>query len=148
MSRTAVYRYYDAEDRLLYIGMSEDPALRMKQHAADKPWWAAVADAALEWHSTREAAAEAEVLAIKAEDPLHNRLHSPSYVRPVDPGTPLTILRNGFDGFMDRVLGGEHLVLTKNGKAAAVLVPVEFFERVEAARAELAALAARESADS
>ncbi|WP_309318846.1 GIY-YIG nuclease family protein [Streptomyces salinarius] len=66
-----VYRLWDAEGHLLYIGASYDPERRLQGHR-DKPWWLAVARSAVEWHETRAAAYRAELDAIVAEGPLHN----------------------------------------------------------------------------
>src|SRR5436190_14951554 len=76
--RTALYRLYDADDRLLYVGVSNDPPYRMAQHAKDKPWWPTVATQKLEWLDTREEAFDAEKLAIFTERPKYNHVHNPS----------------------------------------------------------------------
>ncbi|GGV45971.1 GntR family transcriptional regulator [Streptomyces spectabilis] len=78
--RTALYRLYDVDDRLLYVGISGAPKMRMKAHAADKPWWPEVATRDFEWFDTREQAAEAEVEAIRQQQPLHNHTHNISAV--------------------------------------------------------------------
>ncbi|MEH0579041.1 GIY-YIG nuclease family protein [Streptomyces sp. B21-108] len=36
--RTAVYRLYDEDERLLYVGVASDPRVRFKQHGRDKSW--------------------------------------------------------------------------------------------------------------
>jgi len=74
--RTALYRLYGADDRLLYVGISSEPKERMKAHAADKPWWEQVETRDFEWFETRERAAKAEVDAIRLEQPLHNHAHN------------------------------------------------------------------------
>lgn len=74
--RTALYRLYDAEDVLLYVGISADPEGRWKQHSASATsagWWPQVARKEVRWFPTREAADEAETAAISDERPLHNR---------------------------------------------------------------------------
>lgn len=43
----AVYRMYDADERLLYVGCSVQWPIRMGQHQ-DKPWWQEVARVDLE----------------------------------------------------------------------------------------------------
>ena len=70
--RTALYRLYDADGSLLYVGMTSNLRSRMVGHAADKPWWAAVARQTTEWYDTRAEAAAAEAEAIKSENPIHN----------------------------------------------------------------------------
>ncbi|WP_405888827.1 GntR family transcriptional regulator [Streptomyces sp. NBC_01136] len=78
--RTALYRLYGADDRLLYVGISNEPKERMKAHAADKPWWGQVETRDFEWFETRERAAKAEVDAIRLEQPLHNHAHNTAAV--------------------------------------------------------------------
>jgi DNA-binding transcriptional regulator YhcF (GntR family)/predicted GIY-YIG superfamily endonuclease len=73
---TALYRLYDADDELLYVGISADPEGRWKQHSASATaagWWPQVTRKEVRWFPTREAADEAETAAIEAEHPLHNR---------------------------------------------------------------------------
>ena len=69
---TALYRLYDAEDRLLYVGISGDLKERLKTHASLKPWWPDVVRKTVQWYATRADAAEAEIKAIGSERPLHN----------------------------------------------------------------------------
>lgn len=69
---TAVYRLYDAQGTLLYVGMTKDPDARWANHARKKPWWMHVARKSLEWHSTRQGAALAEAAAIASEYPIWN----------------------------------------------------------------------------
>lgn len=75
--RTALYRFFDAADRLLYVGITNDPPTRFSQHARDKAltWWPAAARHEVTWLDSRELAADAEIVAIKTEGPLHNLSH-------------------------------------------------------------------------
>ncbi|MGA4875918.1 GIY-YIG nuclease family protein [Streptomyces lydicamycinicus] len=70
--RTAVYRLFDSEGRLLYVGISNDPGFRWKQHRGDKQWWQHVADKTVTWYDTRMLALQAEALAIHTEAPMYN----------------------------------------------------------------------------
>lgn len=70
--RTALYRLFDRDGRLLYVGITGKPSGRWRQHSADKPWWDQVADRKLEWFDARPIAADAEVEAISSESPLYN----------------------------------------------------------------------------
>ncbi|MFJ1695689.1 GIY-YIG nuclease family protein [Streptomyces sp. NPDC088252] len=76
--RAAVYRLYDEDGELLYIGSSYDPARRCKDHH-EKPWWPQVAQRTVVWHKTRAAAYKKEAKAIKAERPRHNQVSTPEY---------------------------------------------------------------------
>jgi predicted GIY-YIG superfamily endonuclease len=74
--RTALYRLYDADRKLLYIGISQNPDVRWGQHSQNKPWWSSVEVREIEWHETRALAAAAEKAAIKTEQPYWNLNHA------------------------------------------------------------------------
>jgi predicted GIY-YIG superfamily endonuclease len=69
---TALYRFLDASDSLLYVGITNNIKGRFASHAADKPWWPDVARKTVEWHPTRSDAANAEWQAIRREAPRYN----------------------------------------------------------------------------
>ena len=69
---TALYRLFDLEGRLLYVGIAFDPEARWLAHAAEKAWWSEVAETRVQWLQSRTDALIAEVVAIKAERPLYN----------------------------------------------------------------------------
>jgi predicted GIY-YIG superfamily endonuclease len=71
--RTLLYRLYDADDELLYIGITDDPAGRMRGHAGDKDWWPEVARKTAVWYQYRAQAETAETIAIGLEQPKHNK---------------------------------------------------------------------------
>jgi predicted GIY-YIG superfamily endonuclease len=73
---TTLYRLYDHDARLLYIGIAEKWATRMGQHAADKTWWPDVANVRFEQLPDRTEALTAEREAISTERPLHNIVHN------------------------------------------------------------------------
>lgn len=75
--RTALYRFYGADDVLLYVGITDHLGTRWSNHARTKPWWADVQRQTAEWHETRAAAEEAERTAIRDEAPLWNINSSP-----------------------------------------------------------------------
>lgn len=59
--RTAVYRLYDETGLFLYVGISNDPARRLEQHAADpekRHWWWRVdpRQTTVEWYPDRPTA--------------------------------------------------------------------------------------------
>lgn len=70
---TAVYRLYDADDALLYVGVANRPAERWGTHA-NRPWWTRVARTEITQYPTREEALRGEAKAIRAEHPLHNQV--------------------------------------------------------------------------
>lgn len=69
---TALYRLFDSDDRLLYVGIARDPEQRMRQHRRDKRWFPAVVRADIEWLEQRSHALEAELAAIRQERPVYN----------------------------------------------------------------------------
>ena len=73
---TTLYRFYDADGTLLYVGISADMAKRLGQHRRQKVDWAEVSDIRLEHFTTRQASLDAEREAIIDEDPLWNVVHS------------------------------------------------------------------------
>lgn len=74
MTRTALYRHYDAAGRLLYVGIADSLAKRDRQHSRLSQWQGDVRRTETEWFDRREDAATAEALAITSERPLHNVL--------------------------------------------------------------------------
>lgn len=75
--RTALYRFYDAEDNLLYLGISYDPDGRWEAHKYwSKTWERLAVRRALEWFDTRTEALTAETAAIRAERPKFNTMHN------------------------------------------------------------------------
>jgi predicted GIY-YIG superfamily endonuclease len=73
MSDTYVlYRFFGADDQLLYVGMTKNPARRFEKHGYTKGWWSDVVRIEMEHHPTIDALREAERQAIKSEKPVHN----------------------------------------------------------------------------
>lgn len=74
--RTAIYRHFDADGRLLYVGLSKNPFKRQMFHLYRAHWFYEVASISIEWFDTKSAARDAEERAIRAEAPLFNRVHA------------------------------------------------------------------------
>lgn len=70
--QTTVYRLFDAQGQLLYIGTTADPQERWAQHGRERLWWSSVVRATVEWYDTRTEALAVEREAIRSECPLHN----------------------------------------------------------------------------
>lgn len=68
----AVYRLFNYAGALLYVGISGNPKGRFAQHAADKPWWRAVARWSVQWYPDRATALAEEARAIAKEVPAFN----------------------------------------------------------------------------
>jgi hypothetical protein len=75
---TALYRLFDQQGVLLYIGITVNPDARFKQHATAKPWWPDVdhSRTLLTWYNTRDEAGTAELAAIRDQNPQHNIVSS------------------------------------------------------------------------
>lgn len=67
-----LYRMFDSESRLLYIGITMNIRHRVAAHRSTKEWWTNVAVIKVERLPTRAAALEAERNAIALEKPAHN----------------------------------------------------------------------------
>lgn len=91
--RTGLYRLFDAEADLLYIGIGETPSERLRCHTSMKEWWDRVVRAEVVWLPTRVEAEVAELKAIADEKPRYNvmgttkHMKQPSELIPL-PDTP------------------------------------------------------------
>jgi hypothetical protein len=74
--RHALYRFYDAQDRLLYIGITVSVLSRWGGHERDKPWWGDVVRATITHFPNRAKVLEQEKAAIIMEKPLYNKHHN------------------------------------------------------------------------
>lgn len=74
--RNVLYRFFDADDVLLYVGITMNAPARFGQHRDGKPWWGDVARIEMEHFGNRAEVAEAEIVAITTEKPLHNVVHN------------------------------------------------------------------------
>ena len=72
MARTALYRHFDADGRLLYVGISDCLSARDKQHVATAHWHDQVARTETQWCLSRPHAAALEGIAINFESPAFN----------------------------------------------------------------------------
>jgi predicted GIY-YIG superfamily endonuclease len=72
----AVYRLYACDGTLLYVGITNDPMRRWKQHADTKDWWPEVDHLVLVPFETADTARYMERWIIRSERPIYNRQHS------------------------------------------------------------------------
>jgi hypothetical protein len=87
MPMTQLYRHFDSEGQLLYVGISISALERYKQHSGTE-WFPSVSQITVEHFPTREEAAKAEVLAIKTEKPKFNIRHLNSKPKRIAKETP------------------------------------------------------------
>lgn len=107
-----LYRHYDRDGRLLYVGISLSTFARLRQHKDKSPWFDDVAAITIERFRTRAEAAKAECKAIKLEKPKWNAVHAtgaaigmdekqssaeiPSHLLPFAPGEWRKFLPEGY----------------------------------------------------
>lgn len=80
----ALYRFFDEGGELLYIGITNNPTARFRQHGSDKDWWHEVATIRMERYSSRDAVLVAEKRAIIEEKPRYNVVHAAGTLTPGD----------------------------------------------------------------
>lgn len=70
--QVAIYRHYDSEGTLLYVGITSDPHARERQHARQSQWARYVATINVQWCVDRNTALAVELRAIQSEAPVFN----------------------------------------------------------------------------
>lgn len=74
----ALYRLFNADGVLLYVGETNNPVERYVEHRDTKEWWPEVASHSIYWSTKgREAVQELEKEAIRDEWPIYNIAHQP-----------------------------------------------------------------------
>ncbi|MGW6557926.1 GIY-YIG nuclease family protein [Streptomyces hydrogenans] len=67
-----MYRFYDAANELIYVGITNNPPKRWQLHAYEKSWWKDVVTREVEWYPTREEAEVVESQVIDYQRPKWN----------------------------------------------------------------------------
>lgn len=75
---TALYRYFDTDDVLLYVGITSNQRERDRAHIRSSIWTRFAVRSTITHHRTRGAAEGAERKAIKDEQPVFNLRHNDS----------------------------------------------------------------------
>lgn len=70
---TTLYRLFDVEGELLYVGITSALGSRLSAHRRTQPWWDEVAETAVEAFDDRRSALAAEREAIETEGPRFNK---------------------------------------------------------------------------
>lgn len=84
---TCVYRIYNVDDVLLYVGLTNNLTIRWSEHKS-KPWWRVPGNRYdVRWYPTRDVAAAEEKQAIMTERPKYNQVYRHRPVEPRVPGT-------------------------------------------------------------
>lgn len=97
MNPTYLYRHFDANNRLLYVGVTSDPELREQCHKRGA-WGGQISKTVVEECQDRESALKAERDVIAVENPVFNVNKRP----PGSPQAPLnTFRKRSFDPEQD-----------------------------------------------
>jgi hypothetical protein len=77
---TSLYRLWGEDSVLLYVGIAVTgrEEARWAEHSRSKSWWHEVVEKTVEEFPDRREAADAEMIAIKSEKPVHNVVHNAS----------------------------------------------------------------------
>lgn len=81
MNPTSIYRYYDADRRLIYVGITGKGMVRQAQHNSNAEWWRFVSTQEVEHVESRHAALHRERELIERFRPPFNREHNPDWQR-------------------------------------------------------------------
>ena len=84
MSKQTLYRFYDGNDELLYVGITKFFEPRLKQHYRNAEWFFDTAFVRLEHFATRQEVEMAESYAIKNENPRYNIAKNPGKLQAVE----------------------------------------------------------------
>lgn len=87
---TTLYRFFDADGALLYVGITNRSPRRIQEHSQSKGWWSDVMSATFEHFPSRRTAEHAESKAIEGESPRYNIARPRP---PLEPVSPLVIRR-------------------------------------------------------
>lgn len=74
--RQHLYRHFDKDGRLLYVGISLNAVARLGGHRASSQWFGDIARVDIEVFPDRKSVEEAERNAIRQEKPIWNKAHA------------------------------------------------------------------------
>ncbi len=113
--RTALYRHWDIDGNLLYVGISLSAVHRLSQHKRASHWHDDIANMTIEWFDTRRAALEAERDAIRMERPRYNKTYNAANDNQPEPisvtvdGWTVYVVRNMKTGAFEGVFWASNL---------------------------------------
>ena len=76
MSKHQLYRHFDSNGSLLYVGISLQSTSRLIGHKTSSVWFAKITTITVEQFTSRQEALLAEKSAILKEKPLYNKVHN------------------------------------------------------------------------
>lgn len=118
---TTLYRFYDQNGVLLYVGVTSVGPSRWADHEHHRSWWALVTRADAEHYPDRASAHAAEKVAIRSEQPPWNISHK----LPRSPKQAPRRRRRGSGTMIERDDGRWALIARIGGKQKWINVPTE-----------------------
>lgn len=82
MAETQLYRHFDQENRLIYVGISLSTAARLAQHRCNSEWFDKIVKITIERYPDKFTAIAAEIKAIETEKPMFNVSHGNKQRKP------------------------------------------------------------------
>lgn len=125
--RTALYRHYGPERKLLYVGVSLNAVARLAQHKNYSQWFGDIRRVTVEWFDSREEALAAERAAVAAEKPFYNK-NLKRHTAPSPPEPPQA--RSEEDRLVWRVVGLRP-IMSPHEVADALNMPVGEVKRMQ-----------------
>jgi len=85
MAGHVLYRFFNTAGELLYVGITNNPWSRYRDHQRDKTWFNEVASSTMQHFPSREELARAETHAIQTEAPKYNIIGAAPRQSPIPP---------------------------------------------------------------
>lgn len=82
IEKQTLYRFFDSNGQLLYVGISNNWIARLHQHYKHSEWFTHVASATFEHFDTRKEVEFAELKAIRTEGAIYNKAFNPNFESP------------------------------------------------------------------
>lgn len=117
-----LYRHFDKDGILLYVGISASAINRLGQHETHAHWFDTITSVTIQHYETREEVVKAERVAIATENPVHNLM------RPLPAWSQAQVSR---DEMVGRIVKFNPLYTLRDVAAFLDLRPIEAVRLVE-----------------
>lgn len=105
-----LYRFFDQQKNLLYVGVTANPGVRLTHHRRHKSWWREVATCTIEHFDNEDDALVAEKNAIQSEHPVWNSVsvignkHENKGVNAASAARVINARRRRFQRYLDEMV--------------------------------------------